>query len=79
MKTEQVNVSVTDDCLDRFSEVVKRIEKAGLKVEQQLEAVGVVTGSIDVDKNADLNQVPGVAAVEPVRAYQLPPPDADVQ
>jgi hypothetical protein len=79
MAIEKVTVAVADDYQDRFSEVVERSKKAGLDVDQQLQTVGVVTGSIDADKVKDLEQVEGVAAVESARRIQLPPPDSDVQ
>ncbi len=79
MANEKVNVSVADNYLDRFSEVVQRCKKAGLQVEQQLEQVGVVTGSIDSTKRDDLERVEGVAAVESERTFQIAPPDSDIQ
>ncbi len=79
MAVEKVNVSVADDYLDQFDEVVRRLEKAGLKVEQELEAIGVVCGSIDSAKLADFDKVEGIAAVEEQRDYQLAPPESDVQ
>ncbi len=79
MAAEEVNVSVADDQLARFPDVVRRMEKAGLKVQQQLEAAGVVSGSIDSANLSDLERVEGVAAVEPSRSFQLPPPESDLQ
>ena len=79
MAAEEVNVSVADDHLARFPDVVRRMEKAGLKVQQQLEAAGVVSGSIDSAKLPDLEQVEGVTAVESSRSFQLPPPESDLQ
>ena len=79
MPAENVNVSVADDHLGHFPEVVRRMEKAGLKVEQQLEAVGVVSGSIDPAKLPDLEQVQGVTAVERAREVRIAPPESDVQ
>ncbi len=79
MAIETVNVSVTDDYLDRFPEVVKAAKKAGLKVEQELETLGIVSGSIDSAKFEDLSRVRGVAAVERARKFQLPPPDSEIQ
>jgi hypothetical protein len=79
MHTEQVSIAVADDYLEKFSEVVQRIEQAGLRVEQQLEIVGIITGSIDSDKIADLDKVEGIATVERSRGYQLPPPDSPIQ
>lgn len=79
MPTEQVSISVADGFLDRFADVVKRIEQAGLKVDQQLDTIGVITGSIDSDNIAKLDQVEGIAAVERNRGFQLPPPDSPIQ
>ena len=79
MAIEKVNISVSDDYLDRFAEVVQRVQRAGLKVERQLQDIGVVTGSIDSAKVADLDRVQGVAAVERARGVHLPPPESDVQ
>ena len=79
MPAEDVNVSVADDHLGRFPEVVRRMEQAGLKVGQQLEAVGVVSGSIDPARLPDLEQVLGVTAVERTRQVRIAPPESDVQ
>jgi hypothetical protein len=79
MHTEQVSISVSDEFLDRFADVVKRIEQAGLTVDQQLDTIGVITGSIDSDNIHKLDQVEGIAAVERSRGFQLPPPDSPIQ
>lgn len=74
-----LSVSVDDQHLDRFPEVVKRCKAAGLKVEEQMDAIGVITGSIDASKVDALQQVEGVAHVEQSRSFQIPPPDSPVQ
>lgn len=79
MHTEQVSISVADEFLDRFAEVVERIEQAGLKVEQRLDTIGVITGSIDSGNIDKLDQVEGIAAIERSRGFQLPPPDSPIQ
>ena len=79
MAMENVNVDVADDCMDRFPEVVKAVKKVGLKVEEELELLGMVSGSIYSAKLEKLSKVPGVATVEPSHEYQLPPPDSEVQ
>ena len=79
MAIENVTISVADDHLSRFPEVVQRVQQAGVKVEQQLGNIGVVIGSIDSEKLADLNEVEGVAAVEPSRDIHIAPPDNDLQ
>lgn len=72
-------VSVDDDHLGQIDEVVERLQAAGMHVEQVLHPVGVITGSVDDPRLTLLSAVPGVAAVEPQRAFRLPPPDADIQ
>ena len=79
MSDEQVTISVDDAHLDRFAEVVRRTERQGLKVEQQLEAIGVIVGRIDPAKRQQLEQVPGVSSVEQARRVQIPPPESEIQ
>ncbi len=79
MSKTPVNISVSDDHLDRFPEVVSELRKAGLQVEQELAAVGIVSGTVEEDQLADVEKVAGVAAVEPEVSYQLPPPESDIQ
>lgn len=75
----KLSISVDDEHLDKMPEVVKRIKKAGLKVESQLEALGIITGSVDADKQDSIRSIKGVANVEEDRSIQIAPPDSDVQ
>ena len=79
MSKVKLSVSVADEHRHRFAEVVKNIKKAGMKVEQQLDNLGIVTGYIDPAKVDSLHSVKGVSNVEEERQYQLPPPDSDIQ
>ena len=79
MRKVSVSVAVQEDHLSRFSEVVKAVEKAGLKTESAFGSIGVVKGSMDPAKVEDLRHVPGVANVEPSRKYQIRPPQDDIQ
>ena len=72
-------VSVDDEHLDRFSEVVKGLKEAGMAVEQEMEGIGTVTGSIDSEKVEQLSKVEGVSHVEQSRRFQIAPPDSDIQ
>lgn len=74
-----VSVSVADGSLGRFSEVVRRLEEAGLETEQELEEIGVVTGSISPEKAESLREIEGVSGVESSRGFQIAPPDSDIQ
>jgi UDP-N-acetylmuramate-alanine ligase len=72
-------ISVADDHLDRFSEVVKDVEDVGMEVEQRMEDLGVLAGTIDSEKVEPLRRVAGVSHVEESRRFQIPPPDSNVQ
>jgi hypothetical protein len=76
---EKITISVADDAIDRIDEVVAALENGGMQVDQVLRPLGVITGSVDTQRVQALGAVPGVAAVEPQRTVQLPPPDSDVQ
>ncbi len=79
MPKMNVLVSINDDHLDRFSEVVKEAENAGMQVEQKMEELGVLTGSIDSQKVEPLRRLEGVSHVEESRRVGIPPPDSDIQ
>jgi hypothetical protein len=72
-------VSVDDEHLNRFSEVVKGLKDAGMDVEQEMEGIGTVTGSIDSEKVEQLRKVEGISHVEESRQFQIAPPDSDIQ
>jgi hypothetical protein len=77
---EKITISVADDALDRIDDVVTALESGGMRVEQVLRPLGVITGTVeDTQRVQALGAVTGVTAVEPQRTVQLPPPDADVQ
>lgn len=79
MASVNVNVLVDEKYRDRFAEVVAGLQNAGMKAEQQLQSIGVITGSIDAAKVASLKQVKGVASVEESRQIRIAPPDSNVQ
>lgn len=79
MAQVNVSVSVAEASLDRFSEVVRRLEGAGLDVDQELREIGVVTGSIGSENVEMLGKVEGVSHVERSRDLHIAPPDSDIQ
>jgi hypothetical protein len=74
-----VVVSVADDRLDRIPELLEALVAGGLVVDHVLDAVGVITGSIEPTAIEALAALPGVASVERQRTVRIPPPDSDVQ
>jgi hypothetical protein len=76
---DRVTVTIADDQLADIDSTVERLREAGMKVDQVLGAVGIVTGTVSPSERSKIAAVPGVAAVEDETSYQLPPPDSDVQ
>jgi hypothetical protein len=60
-----------------IGDVAGALRAAGLRDEQILEAVGVITGR--ADDLEPLRRIPGVGTVEVSRAIDIGPPDAPVQ
>ena len=72
-------LSVSDTHMDKIAKVAAAAKRAGLKVEQQLKDLGVLTGVIDKDKIDRLRQVEGISHVEEERTISIPPPDSAIQ
>jgi hypothetical protein len=71
---DKVVVSVADDSLDDLPTVVSALRDAGMVVEDVLETLGLVTGSVAPEVGALLAAVPGVSRVELDREdVRLPP------
>lgn len=79
MPKVKLSLSVDDEHLSKFSEVVKKVEKAGMTVDEKHKDIGVVNGSIEKDKIDSLRKVDGVEHIEEEREVRIPPPDSDVQ
>ncbi|MFC6093595.1 hypothetical protein [Saccharothrix lopnurensis] len=72
----RVVVSVADDGLADLPAVVSALREAGMEVDDVLESLGVVTGSVPgpaAGAGGALGAVPGVASVELEREVGLPP------
>ena len=72
-------VTVDDHHAGQLATVAERLRAAGMVVDETLDAIGTITGSVDEAQMAGLSDVAGVEAVEPQRIYRLPPPDSPVQ
>ncbi len=60
----KLSILVQDTWRDRFPEVVENCRRAGLVVQRELIAVGIIIGSIDENSVSVLTQIEGVRAVE---------------
>ena len=78
-KKVPVLISVDDEHLPKMRQVLKSCEAAGLDVEQSLDQIGTITGSIDPGKIGHLAKVAGVSNVERAGEYDIGPPDSELQ
>ncbi len=75
----RVTVTLTDAQAARVTEAADRLSAAGLEVEQVLDSLGMVTGTVAEDRRAGLEALDGVASVSVERTIQLPDPGSDLQ
>ena len=74
-----VVLSVTDEYMDRLSEVLAAASMAGFVAEHVLSDLGTVVGSIDPVAMDTVAALPGVASIERQRSPGTGPPDSGVQ
>lgn len=75
----QVSVTVDDEHLGAIGAVADALRESGMKVDQVLDALGIITGSVAEGGPDSLMTVEGVASVQQDVEFQLPPPDAPIQ
>jgi hypothetical protein len=62
-----------------LKEVKKKLTESGFEVEQELDEIGIITGTTKDDDVERLRSVPGVVDVSPDQEVDIGPPDAPVQ
>ncbi len=75
----RITVTVDDEHLDSFQEVIDVCGTMGLHVEQSLDVLGIAIGTVSRGKMQRLRQVPGVRGVEEEAEVQIAPPESGVQ
>jgi len=78
-KRVRVVVSVEDVSEERRAALLGGLRAAGLDVDEFMDELGVVSGSIDKNSVAALRGVTGVLGVELDRTVRIPPPSSDTQ
>lgn len=63
----------TGDCTTEA--LADRLRQAGMQVEQVLDEIGMITGTVAPEHRAKVSTLPGVAGVEDETTFQAPPPD----
>jgi predicted regulator of amino acid metabolism with ACT domain len=79
MAEVSVTVSVDDEHIETIGDVAAALSDRGMHVQQVLEGIGSITGSVPEDLRQSLNAVDGVADVSEALEVKLPPPDSPIQ
>ena len=74
-----VLLSIADSHLKTLPEVVRALEKAGLKVSGELNTLGVIRGFVEPENMLKLSEVEGVSHVREEKSYRIAPPDSSIQ
>ncbi|MGY2085742.1 hypothetical protein [Blastococcus sp. SYSU DS0539] len=74
-----VSVTVDDGHLAALDGVVQGLRARGMRVDQVLDGLGIITGSVPPGTLGALTAVSGVVSVDEQLTSRLPPPDAPVQ
>ncbi|RBY82875.1 hypothetical protein DQ238_02355 [Geodermatophilus sp. TF02-6] len=74
-----VIVTVDDAHRTQVDTVAQELRERGLRVDQVLDEIGVISGRMPTGRPLAALQVDGVSSVEEAGRVQLPPPDAPVQ
>lgn len=77
--SRSVTVTIDHDHLLCIDDLAHQLRTAGMHVDQVLDAVGVITGSVTDDQRSVISRLPGVAGIEDQNMFRLPPPDSDIQ
>jgi hypothetical protein len=75
----QITVTVDEEHLSSIGTVAEALHEQGMQVEQVLDGIGMITGSVPEEQRASLDGVEGVASVDEDLEFRLPPPDSPVQ
>ncbi len=61
----RIIVTVDDQHLTRIQMVVTELQSAGMKIEQVMSTVGIISGEVSLSRLSILQTIPGVLNVEP--------------
>lgn len=76
---KSITVTVDEAHLTSIHDVAQQLRSQGMHVDQVLESVGVITGSVPDHHYSALKSIEGVSSVDEQHQFHVPPPDADVQ
>ena len=79
MDGRRVSVSVDDEHLDAMAAVADALRGQGMRVEEVMDQLGIISGVVPDSARESVMGVEGVVSVDDSQGFQLPPPDSPVQ
>ncbi|GAB3521785.1 hypothetical protein [Arthrobacter monumenti] len=74
-----ITVTVDQEHIRVIGDVATVLRTKGMHVEQVLDSIGIITGSLPEDRRPELEAAEGVESVDEQQHFQLAPPDSDIQ
>lgn len=74
-----ITVTVDDSHLAVMRDVAERLRARGMRVEQVLYSVGIITGCAPDHECSALGTVEGVGSVADQQQFRVPRPDSEIQ
>ncbi len=74
-----ITVTVDQEHLRVIGDVASVLRTKGMQVEQVLDTIGIITGSLPEGRRPDLESAEGVESVDEQRDFQLAPPESGIQ
>jgi hypothetical protein len=71
MPKVEVIVKINDADINKMPEIVKECQTAGMQIEQQMKAVGMISGSIEQAGIGKLEKIKGVSYVEESKSLSI--------
>lgn len=72
-RTVPVIVTLTDEALPRFSNIMNQLTELGLKIDYPIEVLGQLVGQLEESRLATVSDLRGVKAVEIQQDVHIPP------
>lgn len=75
----KITVTVDEAHQPELATVAQRLRSAGMDIDQVLEGLGIITGSVAAGNLPMVEMLDGVASVDEQMGFQLPPPEDEIQ
>ena len=71
MPKVEVIVKINDADINKMSEIAKECQTSGMQIEQQMNAVGMISGSVEKANIGKIEKIKGVSYVEESKSLSI--------